>query len=954
MKTQNFGTSTMLQMRAYGLLSATLRPNLLSKRPLASLKNYRENRENGDHRDNPQKPFPSAGFDTLDIKSSTYKPNGPKGEDFYPDKQGRHWLKLTLNDGRIIEDFYWTKDEVRGYPDKSDSDRYWFIIHHAPSGTKIEGFSQEPNREKGFPDKDKKYWYNIKYTECGAIKQWMEEKDLNYLRRLQKENPALYAQEIKTAPPDVQKIVAQEQEEQRRLAAEKEKLKQQAAQEEQQRRLAEEKRKQQTPLAAISAKDLSSLKGLSLSKETVWTDVDKEGNNVFHLAARKRSSKAFKLLLKSVPSATRMVLLRQLNHHDDTPLHLAARYCKADVVQALFKALDKNLKRSLQQMNERGYLPLHDAAEAGKIEVVQALLNAGADLKTLTEAGLSAQQCAEQKGHTMLAQLLASMNTPSAMPQPTPTTKKYAKTLYAFSATNANGLSFSQDEKFEILQEHPTMGWCEGRPLAGSQHGLIPMNFLALISPEEAMQPTSTPPVSGGKISSGADVNTPELPSSEEHRTPSSGGGSSGSQTPQRVGVGIDTQGMAKVDLIIPREDFTIGEILGKGGFGAVYRGMWHGEPVAIKQLLEQKLTPALEQDFRNEAGIMVQLRHPNIVYLYGISTKPYSMVMEFMSNGSLHSVLHSNQRLSWSLRYRISLDVAKGLAFLHRKLVLHRDLKSLNVLLDENCKAKLSDFGLSKIKLTSSDTYQSAGIAGTLQWIAPELLADDTRKYTQPCDVYSYGMLLWEILSRSIPYQDISNRALIPMRVIQGRREKIPAGSPASLATLTQQCWTQSPDDRPTMVTVVQALTENPVTDSIAPVQPSSIISGTGYGAAPAIPGSGAQMPFQHGIPSGYAMQQPAVSISTPVPSGYNSPNQFFSPAMPQPPSGYGGIPSSPQWSGSPARPQPFPAMPPINPYGTPPQTRVPRAGMVVLMDNNRPWEVTKAGHRRHHQANR
>ena len=159
-------------------------------------KDYRENRENGLPSDSPKRPFPSAGFDALDIKSSTYKPDGPGGEDFYPDKQGRHWLKLTLNDGRVLEDFYWTKDEVRGYPDKSNKDRYWYIMHHAPTGTKIEGFSQEPDRNKGFPDKDRNYWYCIKYTECGDIKAWMEEKDLNYLRRIKRENPNLYQQEI--------------------------------------------------------------------------------------------------------------------------------------------------------------------------------------------------------------------------------------------------------------------------------------------------------------------------------------------------------------------------------------------------------------------------------------------------------------------------------------------------------------------------------------------------------------------------------------------------------------------------------------------------------------------------------------------------------------------------------------------------------------------------------------
>ena len=190
MKTQSFGRSAP---------PPRLKPNYLrsfvpflsfafrSPAGSSSLKDYRENRENGEERDNPLGVFPTAGFDALKIKSSTYKPDGPNKEDYWPDAQGRYWWRLILEDGRISEDFYWKKDEVRGFPDKADSDRYWFTVYHAPSGTKIEGFSTQPDRAKGYPDNNGYYWSYAQYDECGPIKAWMEEKDRNYGARVQRE-----------------------------------------------------------------------------------------------------------------------------------------------------------------------------------------------------------------------------------------------------------------------------------------------------------------------------------------------------------------------------------------------------------------------------------------------------------------------------------------------------------------------------------------------------------------------------------------------------------------------------------------------------------------------------------------------------------------------------------------------------------------------------------------------
>ena len=260
---------------------------------------------------------------------------------------------------------------------------------------------------------------------------------------------------------------------------------------------------------------------------------------------------------------------------------------------------------------------------------------------------------------------------------------------------------------------------------------------------------------------------------------------------------------------IIPWEEITLDKKLGEGGFGIVFRGNWkHGGDVAIKQI-KGMLRADAAQELRDEAEVMARLNSPYIIRLFGVcwEAQKYAIVMELMPKASLYDLLHNGQPLPWGLRYNIAQDIAYGLSLLHARHILHRDLKSLNVLLDHKLRAKLTDFGLAKVKSSSrATTKASEGLVGTIAWMAPELFSLSP-KYTESSDVYAYGMVGLELATRDIPYKDVANYNIIKDAVKSGERADIPDECPASFAELIKSCWAQDPKKRPTMEMVVATL---------------------------------------------------------------------------------------------------------------------------------------------------
>lgn len=210
-------------------------------------------------------------------------------------------------------------------------------------------------------------------------------------------------------------------------------------------------------------------------------------------------------------------------------------------------------------------------------------------------------------------------------------------------------------------------------------------------------------------------------------------------------------------DLEIATNGFSDENVIGEGGYGIVYRGLLpNGNPVAVKNLLNNR--GQAEKEFRVEVEAIGRVRHKNLVRLLGYCAEGAGrmLVYEFVDNGNLEQWLHGDvgpvSPLTWEIRMKIILGTAKGLAYLHEGLepkVVHRDVKSSNILLDKQWNAKVSDFGLAKL-LGSEKSYVTTRVMGTFGYVAPEYAS--TGMLNERSDVYSFGVLIMEIISGRSP----------------------------------------------------------------------------------------------------------------------------------------------------------------------------------------------------------
>ena len=229
---------------------------------------------------------------------------------------------------------------------------------------------------------------------------------------------------------------------------------------------------------------------------------------------------------------------------------------------------------------------------------------------------------------------------------------------------------------------------------------------------------------------------------------------------------------------------------------------------MAIKELFLKELSETLREEFNHEVSMMAQCQHPHIVGLYGICDEVghKGLVIEYMPGGSLRSVLENKkQDISWETRWTMAIDIGQGLSYLHDRGIVHRDLKSLNVLLTADLHAKIGDFGLARIKLETSSTSTKTG-KGTVRWRAPESFRRGF-KVADSMDIYSYGMVLWEIASRELPFADAMDEQTVINWIKDGEQETIPFDCPVGYGAVIRQTWLDA-QKRPSAEQAVKDLT--------------------------------------------------------------------------------------------------------------------------------------------------
>lgn len=246
-------------------------------------------------------------------------------------------------------------------------------------------------------------------------------------------------------------------------------------------------------------------------------------------------------------------------------------------------------------------------------------------------------------------------------------------------------------------------------------------------------------------------------------------------------------------------------EEVGEGSGSKVWKGQLGNFKVAVKIL---KINPMTRKEalrgFVQEAKILSQMRHPSICTLLSTCMQQGfpALVLEFMSGGSLFDLLHNSKRqIAPTLLSRISLEVASGVNYLHEHTVIHRDIKSANVLLDDNMHAKVSDFGIST-NIGPEHTAET----GTYRSMAPEVITH--QPYDQQCDVFSFGVLLWEMCHQEIPFGKESGLQAAFAVAMERKRPLISLQPPLELfSPLIQQCWAHEPAARPAMLRVSRDL---------------------------------------------------------------------------------------------------------------------------------------------------
>jgi predicted Ser/Thr protein kinase len=281
-----------------------------------------------------------------------------------------------------------------------------------------------------------------------------------------------------------------------------------------------------------------------------------------------------------------------------------------------------------------------------------------------------------------------------------------------------------------------------------------------------------------------------------------------GPTTPDAVpsGTKSSSNGDMKDRFNIPYREISFKREIGAGGFGKVFMGEWQSTEVAIK--VSNNMTSY--EEFRKEAELMINIRpHPNVLQVLGVSTDGISpaIIMEYCPGGSLDLLLFDKSKdVAADYQFRLILGIARGMLHLHKNNIVHRDLAARNILLSRDGEPKISDFGMSRMIESSIKEGTTRTNVGPIRWMAPESIK--SKVYSTKSDVWSFGVVISEILNREEPHKEIEDVIEVAIAIRNElKTPKIEESAPELLKEIMRLCWAINPDERPEMDSLCEKL---------------------------------------------------------------------------------------------------------------------------------------------------
>lgn len=247
------------------------------------------------------------------------------------------------------------------------------------------------------------------------------------------------------------------------------------------------------------------------------------------------------------------------------------------------------------------------------------------------------------------------------------------------------------------------------------------------------------------------------------------------------------------------------GTQIASASYGELYKGIYCSQEVAIKVLKAEHVSSEMQREFAQEVYIMRKVRHKNVVQFMGACTQPprLCIVTEFMSGGSVYDYLHKQKGFfKFPTVLKVAIDVSKGMNYLHQHNIIHRDLKAANLLMDENGVVKVADFGVARVRAQSGVMTAETG---TYRWMAPEVIEHEP--YDHKADVFSFGVVLWELLTGKLPYEFLTPLQAAIGVVQKGLRPTIPKSTHPKFVQLLEKSWQQDPTLRPDFSEIIESL---------------------------------------------------------------------------------------------------------------------------------------------------